>query len=129
MCQKMVIDPLRSLAINPVNLRILLQSTLSRFTSRLPIDLHYVFSWFPCARLSVDLFDLLSISSTSTLPGRSTSTSDFVSISSNLNLPSRSASTFDLLSIYLTSTLPGRSTSTFDLLSISSTFTTKNITT
>jgi hypothetical protein len=46
---KMVTDPCISLATNPTNLEILLQSTPSRITNQLPIDLHSVFSRFPHA--------------------------------------------------------------------------------
>jgi len=48
-CPKMVIYPRRSLATNPMNLEIILQLTLNWFTTLIPVDLHLVFSWLPCA--------------------------------------------------------------------------------
>jgi hypothetical protein len=48
---KMVTYPRRSLATNPTNIEILLQSTSNRITSRLPVDLHSIFNWLPHDRL------------------------------------------------------------------------------
>jgi hypothetical protein len=87
---KMVTDPCRSLATNPTNLRILLQSTPSRITSRLPVGLHSVFSQSPHTHLSTSCWLTSSTCcqflyhvelprpSTSTLPGRLTSTFDLL---------------------------------------------------
>jgi hypothetical protein len=97
---KMVTDPCRSLATNPTNLRILLQSTPSRITSRLPVDLHSVFSRSPHVRLSTSCWLTSSTCcrclyhvelprpSTSTLPGRLTSTFDLLSIHLDFDLQS-----------------------------------------
>jgi hypothetical protein len=48
----MVTDPRRSLATNPVNLGFCYSRLPSRITSRLPVDLHSVFSRFPHDLLS-----------------------------------------------------------------------------
>jgi hypothetical protein len=83
----MVTDPCRSLATNPTNLRILLQSTTKSdypsTTSRPSFGLQSVSTCPPVDLLSVDLFDLLSMS----LPCRTTSTFDFdFTRSTNLDL-------------------------------------------
>jgi hypothetical protein len=62
MCQKMVAYPCISLATNPTNLGIMLQST----TSRPPFSVQSVSTRPPDDLLLVDLFNLLSITSTST---------------------------------------------------------------
>jgi hypothetical protein len=59
-CPKMVTDPRRSLATNPMNLRILLQSTTKSDYHRLPVDLHSSSVGFhtpTCRPLVVDLFN------------------------------------------------------------------------
>jgi hypothetical protein len=90
--QKIVIDPCKSLAINLVNLGILLQSMPSRITSRLPVGLHSIFNRSPhiCMLTSCWLTSLT-----------------FCRFIYHLELPQP-----------LTSTLTSRFTSTFDLLSI-----------
>jgi hypothetical protein len=81
MRQKMVTDPHRSLSTNPTNLGILLWSTTKldyqSTTNRPSFGLQSVATRPPIDLLSIDVFDLPSITSNSTFPNRSTLTFDF----------------------------------------------------
>jgi hypothetical protein len=99
----MVTYPHISLTTNPWNLNILLQSITKLYfqwtTSRPSFGLQSIATLSNFDLVLVDLFYLFSMSLTSNLPGRTTSTFNMISIPSNLTLHGQTTSTFVLLLI------------------------------